>query len=105
MEAEERAARAHLDNRAAVKKMELSQQKTVLAEPEAKQEQAPAIAEVTPQHVENGNSEAATSTVIAESLKKGANNSPLDLRQERDLLLKKIDAAIAEAPTAEGRMG
>ena len=39
MEAEERAARAHLDNRAAVKKMELSQQKTD-AEPETDEEKA-----------------------------------------------------------------
>ena len=74
----------------------VSQQKTDAA-PEAKQDKAPTI---TPQHVENGQAEPATAAVVAQSLKKGAANSPLDLRQERDLLLKKIDAAIAEAPTA-----
>lgn len=55
----------------------------------------------SPQHVENGKAESATAAVVVESLKKGAANSPLDLRQERDLLLQKVDQAIAAAPTAE----
>ena len=75
----------------------VSQPKTDAA-PEAKQDKAPAI---TPQHVENGESEPATAAVVEQSLMKGAANSPLDLRQERDLLLKKVDSAIAAAPTAE----
>ena len=69
------------------------------SKPKALQERDRKIAEKqNPQHIEGNKAEPATTAVIADSIRKSAANTALDLREAKAALLKQIDEAIAAAP-------
>ena len=59
------------------------------------------VDELTAKHIEGGKSEPATAAVIASSMKKSANHTPMDIKQAREWLLNAVDGAILEAKSAK----